>query len=86
MQYPSQDATSRLPWLAADDRIKKTFERLIRKYASDEIVNPGAFCAELVVYAYSAFNEAKLLSRPLLRVSGKQPFEISPNDLADRKR
>jgi hypothetical protein len=85
MQYPSQDATSRIPWLAADDRIKKTFERLIRNYANDEVVNPGAFCAELVVYAYGALKEANLVSRPLLRVSDKQPFEVSPNDLADSR-
>jgi hypothetical protein len=83
MQYPAQDATTRIPWLAADDQIKKTFERLIRRYAQDEVVNPGALCSELIVYAYRALNEAKLLSSHLLKISEKEPFEVSPNDLAD---
>jgi len=85
-QYPARPGFSeRLPWLRQHDRAKRIVEYVLRRQEKDgqEVINPGALCAELVVYVYQ--NLAGALNRdvPLLRDGPYGPFEVSPNDLAD---
>lgn len=79
-QYPQLDALAETStWLKSLPVLKR---QLLKSASQIDVVNPGAFCSELVVELFEAFRRAGMIKEGLL-ITRQPSRNISPNDLAD---